>query len=255
VNINQAKALARIRASVLGRKSLEAAAAHCKAGIVAARKAGDDGRAAELSEARQVFKKRLQGNNCQQCGKPIADGASNCRFHQRVKALPGPCQTPAKGQRGKWRVDASPDGGAIARWGYYSPSVRKVIQRWQRLGDGLPERYFVAAWKMVTWNEWPVLFIPEAHWPAVLEIGLAICKMRSDHKRPACWLLRLCNGVMVNGEWPSWPDVQAEIIRKGGPDFAISQLKQASRELRLTTPKEEQDRWHEARRNRQKNAP
>ena len=82
MKINQAKAVAGIKYRVANRDEHAQAERDCVKLITAARRAGDDTRAAELSEAKALFQKRARTrNNCAVCGVTIARGATHCGIH------------------------------------------------------------------------------------------------------------------------------------------------------------------------------
>jgi hypothetical protein len=133
MNINQAKAVAGIpkEQSVAGRNNLLAAIEHCKRGIIAARRGGNDGQAAELSGAQQLFKRCLRARNtCEVCGDPITRAATRCRLHRGKRALAGPEGQQAAWQKPARRIDVSPEGGWLARYGFWAGPVQKVVKRW-----------------------------------------------------------------------------------------------------------------------------
>ena len=141
MNINQAKAVARIKDSTSGRAGMEAASERCKALIIQARKAGDDKRASELTEAWQVFKKRLRNAAyCDECGRVIDRDATRCTLHRvkTTKELPfGPVPEPIKRessrrQNSNARVSGITFDSALAHCGFYTAPVQKVVRKWSR---------------------------------------------------------------------------------------------------------------------------
>lgn len=136
MNIQKAKSVARIPAhvSVTGRVGAERALAYCKSEIVSARKSGDDARAAAVSEAKEFFKKRAGSRNrCATCWAVINRGATHCAICATIrsrKILPPLDSTPAQRKKASRRVDVSPEGGWLARYGFYAGPVQKVLRKW-----------------------------------------------------------------------------------------------------------------------------
>lgn len=262
MNINQAKAAAGIdRRTLATRANLGSMMAQVKAGIVAARRAGDDSRAARLSEAKQVFKERMgrNQNRCENCGNPIAPGATHCRLHARPRALPG-----AEPPNGQWvnshgnlvtdpknqtsvgrskRVSDAPAGGALAYLGLFTAPIQKVMAKWrERISEGLAEQYFFAVAMAVVSRQTALKLppcVPVEHWRAVWELGMAISEVCEDASKPTSWLLRLSSFLhaRVNGSVPSWEQVRKEIKRQGGPVFSIASIKNAAKRMRILTPR------------------
>lgn len=252
MNISQAKAVAGIskKRSVFGRKNLLAAIEQCKRGIIAAhpdRTGGNTSRAAELSEAQQVFKERLRGNRCQVsgCGQPISASATHCRMHSRAKASPLPKDfkpalrtKPGPRANSNQRVDVAPVGGPEAKLGYYTDAVQKVVKRWQKtIPDNYLRSYFLAVGNAVVFRETSLNlpFVPVSYWPAIWELGAAVSKVIGDQTKPASWILRHPGG-MINGKQDSWGSVRDQIIKQGGPQFSCARLAQAWKRMKLTTP-------------------
>lgn len=153
---SQAKAIAGIRYKVATREEHARAERDCVAQIVVARNAGNDTRAAELSEAKTFFQKRARAqNNCSVCGVTISRGAMRCRIHQRsAKALPPPSDQQASDVRRypnrvgnsyqpKIKKQLNPrkvwnPRDPLALLGYHATPVQKVVRRWRpKIGEDI----------------------------------------------------------------------------------------------------------------------
>lgn len=90
MTVQQAKAIAGIPFStrIRGRKGREWAMRHCVKLIIEARRAGADTRAADLSAAKEVFKKLFQSfSHCRVCGVAVSRGCKQCQMHMRSNRL------------------------------------------------------------------------------------------------------------------------------------------------------------------------
>jgi hypothetical protein len=245
---NQAKAIAGIKYNLTTRKDYIRAERDCVKLIIAARKAREDIRAAELSEAKEVFKKRTRArSNCAICGTTIARGATHCRIHSRpqnkVIAAPAgmnpqPLQTERRKGNGNARV--APIIDPFAPLGYYSAPVQKIVAKWRdTIGDEMLQRYFSAvAMAVVLKNcklELPPI-VPVDHWQAVFEIGAAIAKVCADKRKAEAWILG--GECAVNHRYESLSEIRAKIIKQGGKPFSVGALAAAFHRLKLSASKE-----------------
>lgn len=100
------------------------------------------------------------------------------------------------------------------------------------------ERYFLKIGMTVVGRETKLDldFVPTQHWPAVFELGAALCGVYGDTKRPDAGVLRFPSTVFVNGVAPSLPEIRRQIINAGGPDFKPNSLNAAFRRLKMNTP-------------------
>lgn len=238
MNINQAKAIAGINYSVTGKAELSRAVLDCKNGIIAARRASNDTRAAQLSEAQAIFKKRAKAKSvCLECGATISRGAMRCRIHSRSlnKAIAAPLglkPTEKRKGNGNARVDAISD--PLALLGYYTPAVQKVVSKWRGIiGDYTVERCFVSVARAVLDHyplELPPVLTTEI-WQAVFELGAAIAGVCQDKKKIEAWIL----GKAVEG---SYKDIQKSIIHQGGRRFETGAIAKRFKDLRLSVSKE-----------------
>jgi hypothetical protein len=138
MNVNQAKSIAGIKYSIKTREDYARAERDCVKLIIAARKSGDENRAAELGGAKSIFQKRSRTKKrCAVCGETIARGATHCRIHarqQNSKLISLPVETPkAKLKRNNnARVYIKPSGGLLAEIGFYSNEVVDVFEKWAK---------------------------------------------------------------------------------------------------------------------------
>jgi len=253
MNISSAKALLGIRGRVADRAALEAAVQLCKARIVAARRASDDSLAATLSEAREVFRQRLIGRGrCEVCSATISSSARRCRLHQRSRraALPGPpkakplpreyraIEKALRQRNSNARVDVAPTGGPLARLGFHTPPVQKVLSRWAgQVRMDMLERYFDAVATAVVHRETSLSMerVAPQLWPLVFELGLAVAQVFNDTRSPRAWLMRE-TGTMTNGSHSSWLEIVNRIKKEGGPRFTAGHLAKIAGGMKLTTP-------------------
>lgn len=246
MNLNQAKKAAGIapHETIAGREALEAAMCRCVAGIVEARRKGNDTRAAELSEAKEVFRRRIRRNTCPVCGVVIGNGSTHCQVHQRAaaKALPptGPETKPEPKGNSNARTPVAPVGGALAHLGFYTAPVKAVVAKWQpTLGAAMVKRYFTPLAMAVVFrnNHVELPFVGHQHWQAVFELGAAIASVMNDTSKPQAWLLSLAD-CATNGRYKSWQEIRDDIAKQGGPTFTTEQLAQADKRMGLATPRE-----------------
>ena len=254
MNINQAKAVAGIPRgqSVAGRQRLLVAIERCKRGIVAAHpdRGGESALAAKLSEAQQVFKDRLRGNRCEVCGVRIAETATRCRLHQKKRALPGAAEPgPAETKPERWkltrRMDVSPEGGWLARYGFYSRPVQAVVRKWGgKVSASRLQHYFATIAETMIRRPKPMAltfgYVGPNDWPCIFQLGIALDEVLADKTKPDSWLIRNPIWVATHGSQEDWADMAA---RSG---FKANTLNQAARRLRMLTPKPVQESYRRA---------
>ncbi len=252
MNINQAKKIAGIGTSVriFGRDALNAAVSECLKRIVKARKNNDDVLAAKLSEAKALFTRRLRRNTCAVCGETIARGADHCRIHRKgpqAKQLMGSAFEAAKAKSARKnsnaRVGISED--ELAPFGYYAPSVKKVVAKWHMIPEEILRHYFfIVACPIVfrkTHLNLHLAVISSQHLQAVFELAAAVSKLCTDRRKPHPWLLG--GEVAVNGKFETTAEIRARIIRQGGPEFTIGALEKADRRLRISATRAQKKLW------------
>jgi len=223
----QAKAIVGIRFNITSPADVDRALLQCKKEIIAARKAGDDPHAAELSQAKEFFKQRTRPRNtCAVCGVTIARGAAHCRAHRASRT--------ARGTR------VAIPGDPFAPLGYYSAPVQKIVAKWRdTIGEEMLQRYFSAvATAVVLKNcelELPQI-VPVQHWQAVFELGAAIATVCADKRKAEAWILG--GEVATNGSFESLSEIRARIVKQGGKSFSGGALAAAFHRLKLSTTKE-----------------
>lgn len=241
MNLNQAKAVAGISPSqtIAGRAGLQMAIRHCKESIIAARRRGDDKHAAELSEAKEVFRRRLKRNTCAVCGVTIGMSAKFCRIHHRRKSLPFPgCNPVVAGPKGNVnaRIDVSPKGGLIARFGFYARPVQIVFKKWKMiLEPEIVKSCLIGVAHDLRMRQVSLVRIPRGHWQCALELAAALTSVLMDRTSPQGWLLNHIHVLQVaDGEtgFSGW----AEIAKQTGGRFSASRLSKAAERLQLLTP-------------------
>jgi hypothetical protein len=247
MNINQAKAVAGIHYRTRSRADFERASLDCKKEIIAARRAGDDTRAALLSEAKEFFKKLARAKNiCAVCGVPVSRGAAHCRIHQRQnKAIASPDglkPQPMESEKRNGNARVASDDH-LASLGYYAAPIKKVVARWRDIiGNDELEHYFFTVAMTLFYGRMSLKFdlqVSPDHWPAIFELGTAIVKLRANKRTPHAWLLN--ESAPLNGKHKSWEEIRAGIIKRGGPAFAEGTLRKASHCLKLSTSKESKE--------------
>lgn len=137
------------------------------------------------------------------------------------------------------RIDVAPEGGALARLGFYASPVQKVVYRWRdRLRAEWLEGYFAEIATAVSCKNHRMelkVAVP-SHWLCVAELFAAVTKVFSDKTKPAYWLLTLPICVSTDGDFDKWPAVRQTIIENGGTKFSTEVLSQAAKRLKLLTP-------------------
>lgn len=246
MNINQAKAVAGITYAVNNREANSRAEKDCVKLIVLARKSGDDKRSAELSEAKSLFQKRARGgNHCAVCGVTIARGAQRCRIHSKSKAkmISSPHVFSAKIRKGNGnaRVDVAPAGGLIARYGFYAPSVQKVLKIWKRsVEKELLQRYFISIASGILDKQRVIDFgiVDYCDLPCAFEIAAEFGRLLADKTKPDYWFLTKGHWLQVSDGcgWMGWGEISEKIHQSGGPKFKISALSKRAEILRILTP-------------------
>jgi len=245
VNIRQAEKTLGITYSTRTEAGRLKALAEAKRQIVAARRAGDDERAKELSAAKALFT-RQRKNRCEVCGVTINAKATRCAQHQRNRApkaipfsddFPKPASDKPGNQR---RTDVAPEGGEIARLGYYAKPVQKIVKRW--LAQGVREEWIEDVFVAVAT---PIRFrnhkteIHVAHpglWPMAWELGQAIHAVLSDKTSADYWLLTMRTGTMQNGMSVSDREIAEAATAATGKLFNEATIRKGSQRLRLNTP-------------------
>lgn len=257
---NQAKAVAGIKYNLTTRQDYVRAERDCKNLIVSARKAGDDNRAAELSGAKSVFQKRARanttGNACAICGITIARGATHCRIHHRTQnkapAAPDGFKTAESKTRkgnGNARVDVSPSGGLIARFGFYLTPVQTTFKKWRAaLGEATARECFIqAASGLPSHRQISLSRLPRAQWQCSLELGAALASVVCDRTKVESWLLQMpiqvATGKGDSIYFDSIKSITEKIAARGGRNkngepFSAAVVSKALSRLRLTTPAE-----------------
>ena len=256
MNIKQAKALTGLprNAHVSGRDGAELALKALKARIVQARKIDDDLQAAKLSEAKEVFRKRLvRHNRCDVCGNPISAGATRCRSCLRPKALPliasyrpaapaGLKPIENDWRKGKANARVSVVTNPLALSGYYTPQVQKVVSKWLgTIAEETLQGYFVAVWPVARHKGTflNIKGVEPRDWPAVFELGLAACAVYGNKNKLPFWLLTMPIHTGPNYRFPSHADIAATIRKHGGKDFTPGAIQKALKSMKLVAGREE----------------
>jgi hypothetical protein len=244
---NQAKAVAGIKFNLATRADYERAERDCVKLIILARKAGDDTRAAELSEAKALFQKRARSrSSCAVCGVIIARGATHCRIHSRPKqnkiAAPADWQPEPKtkiADNNNARVAMGfPKGGQLARLGYFTTPVKKIVAKWRdEIGEETLKQYFVIVAKPLFSGVHLLANRekPPRHWQAIYELGATIAALYNDNTSVESWLLKQ-PAILVGKPTTSWAETIDNIENRRGPRFTANQLALASKRMLLNTP-------------------
>ena len=139
------------------------------------------------------------------------------------------------------RVDVAPEGGDLAKLGFYTSRVQKVVRKWYgRVDSETIQHYFrrVALPIVVDKQSLEIEFVWPHHCLVIWELGEAITKVMQDNKSLDKWLLKLPLSVATNGRWDSWDEVALQIGRltnRKEPSLAAT-LKVRAKRLKLLTP-------------------
>lgn len=255
MNLKQAKAVAGIAPDelVAGRKAIEKAAKQCtKRAAKYHPDKNQNNKAARgeflrCIEARDFWKKRIP-HTCPVCSVSIGRGATHCRLHQTnrtAKALSPAAgwqpATPTAKRNSNARVDVSPKGGLIARFGFYAVPVRNVFRKWQRtLGEDRTRHCFIQAADWIL-NERKISLtvLRRAQWQCALEFGAALASVVCDRTTAASWLLNHIHILQVaDGEtgFAGWKEISTHTGAAGWPKFSGDRLTKAAERLQLLTP-------------------
>jgi DnaJ domain len=261
MNLNQAKAALGIarNETIAGRESLEQVVKRGKTLAVKYHPDRNPNNKAAEQKFIQImaacdFFKKLIPKACPVCGVTISRGATHCQIHQRstAKALPAAAGWQPQAQRkgnGNARVDVSPKGGLIARFGFYLSPVKKVFKKWQRtLGEDRTRDIFIAAADGILHHRQVSLaLLPRTQGQCALEFKAALASVVCDRTKMESWLIRLPIQVAAgeNGftRWDSIETIAAKIAAGGGRNkkgekFSTASIRKALDRLQLTTPKE-----------------
>lgn len=143
------------------------------------------------------------------------------------------------------RIDVAPEGGSLARYGFYTKQVQTIVRKWKgKVEPAMLEEYFIVVAKAVKFNQ--VLnvnlhfrVISPEHWPLVFELGKAISEVLCDDTKIDKWLLTLPISVATNGQWDSWDSIAEFIGKRVGQSRSVgfaNTVKQHAKRLRLLTP-------------------
>lgn len=247
MNLTQAKSISGITWHVSGKKGFETARRHCVEKIVEARRNGDDQKAAELSQAKEFFKRRSIQNTCSACGTTINKSASRCRNCQRApKALRDGCPPPRKSiqrnARKKPPVRRRQFGGGdiLAQMGYWASPVQRVVKKWRdEIGESWCKYYFPqCSGSIFEGCNIQVECVNEEHKGFIVDVLSACYAVFRDTSKPDRWLLEFASGgedFDENGK--PLPRTFARIIEliaaSGGPRFTVNAITKAEKRLKL----------------------
>jgi len=142
------------------------------------------------------------------------------------------------------RVDVAPEGGTLAKLGFYTRQVQSVVIKWDgKVPREMLEDYFRVVAMPVMFGSCNATlhfrFVIREHWQLVFQLGEAISKVVTDDRNIDKWLLTLPISVATNGKWDSW-DSLAEFIGnrvgQGRSTGFTNTVKQRYKRLRLATP-------------------
>ena len=141
------------------------------------------------------------------------------------------------------RIDVAPEGGVLARLGFYTSPVQKVVRKWQGKVDAETlENYFKRVAMPVVLNNTSlkIEFVRPHHWQLIWELGAAITKVMGDDMNLDKWLLRLPISVARDHEWESWDEIAVKIggLAKRKEPSLSGTLKTRAKRLKLLTPAE-----------------
>ena len=146
------------------------------------------------------------------------------------------------------RIDVAPEGGTLAKLGFYTRQVQTVVRKWDgKVPRELLEDYFrVVAMPVVTFGTCDATlkfrFVIREHWPLVFELGTAISKVVNDDGNIDKWLLTQPISVATNGKWDSWDSLAEFIGKRVGQSRSqgfTNTVKARAKRLRLLTPPDE----------------
>jgi hypothetical protein len=244
MKINQAKAIAGIKAKLTGHEDYARAERDCVQQIIAARRAKNDNLAARLSEAKEVFKKRARRlNTCAVCSVTISRGATHCGIHSRPqnKMIAGdagrqPAQKIKRAGNINSRVSVVSD--PFAWEGYYTSEVQKVVKKWRgKISEQKIKSYFVPVARTIKKGQ-TSLNLTQIHpgdWPAIFELGLAANAIYANKEKLAYWLLTLPIHIAVNGHFPSYAEISTMIFKQGKKHFNPRTIQKQLERMRLVT--------------------
>ena len=141
------------------------------------------------------------------------------------------------------RVDVAPEGGVLAKLGFYTAPVQKVVRKWRGKIDAESlENHFrrIAMTVVLDKTSLEIKFIWPHHWQLIWELGEAISKVMRDAKSLDKWLLKLPISVATNGKWDSWDEIALKIGKLTNRNEASlsATLKTRAKRLKLLTPVE-----------------
>jgi hypothetical protein len=139
------------------------------------------------------------------------------------------------------RIDVAPEGGDLAKLGFYTSGVQKVVKKWcGQIDAETLENYFRRVAMPVTHDETSLKigFVWPHNWPVIWEFGAAITKIMRDDKSLDKWLIKLPLSVATNGKWDSWDEIAVQIGRlTNRKESSLSAtLKTRAKRLKLLTP-------------------
>jgi hypothetical protein len=139
------------------------------------------------------------------------------------------------------RIDVAPEGGVLAKLGFYTSPVQKVVRKWRgKIDAETLENYFrrVAMSVIHDKTSLEIGFVWPHHWPVIWELGTAVTKVMQDDKSLDKWLLKLPLSVATNGKWDSWNEIAVQIGRLTNRKEASlsATLKTRAKRLKLLTP-------------------
>ena len=248
VKIKKAQTIAGIKYRVTTRDDYTRAERDCVKQIATARRAGNDNRAAELSEAKSFFQKRARGGNtCAICGVTIARGAIHCRIHSRAKknviaAPAGLDQTQSEWRKISPNARVSIVTNPLALSGYYTMPVERVVAKWRdKISEEKLKAYFVSVWPLARQRGTflNIKNVDPQHWPVVFELGLAACSIYSNKAKLPSWLLTLPIHTGPNYILPTHQAISLMIRRQGGKSFTAAAISKTLGRMKLATPRNE----------------
>jgi hypothetical protein len=143
------------------------------------------------------------------------------------------------------RIDVAPEGGTLAKLGFYTRQVQAVVRKWDgKVPREMLEDYFrVVAMPVVTFGSCNATlhfrFVIREHWQLVFQLGEAISKVVNDDRNIDKWLLTQPISVATNGKWDSWDSLAEFIGKRVGQARSkgfTDTVKARAKRLRLLTP-------------------